>query len=108
MFSVFYNKGIFTFNGFSDEAKSKINKYGPGAKHRQTRRDEAVIRTIREIGASANENGSNWVVVELDDRYKSDNYRVVDNESRIIPDKDKIEWIEIRENADSPWVTLLN
>ncbi len=108
MFLTFYNKGIVTIDGFSPEARFLIGKYSPGSANQMTRKSDAIIRVIREIGDRANHDGARWVVVELDDRYDNDNHRIVSNDMHRIPDKDKTEWIEVRENADSPWVTLLN
>ena len=43
--------------------------------HSGTRRDPNMIRVISELGAAANAQGANWVIVDLDDRYMGGNYR---------------------------------
>ena len=101
MFVIFYNVGVDVERGFSPRAETLIKKYTPGAKYPLTRRFEAVIKTIRELGEGANHNGARWVLLELDDRYKGDNYRICGN------DREKTEWVELRENAGCQWVRVV-
>ena len=64
-------------DGFSAPAIELHAQYSRGnySEHSGTRRDPNMIRVISELGAAANAQGANWVIVDLDDCYMGENYR---------------------------------
>jgi hypothetical protein len=81
----------------SKEACDLYDRYSRETRNGQvlTRTDPNLIRVIRELGVRANQNGGNWVVINLDDRYSGDNHRFKGN--------GRVEWLEVRDGSE--WVT---